>query len=190
MNVLAHLDIGSSRVELVPGPAASRSFRVTVGPKTFSATWEPQETGSALTLDARAWAVPSGAPIDDADWTEILAAIEALRPRSGGVASVLEWRPSERCYLARSWDRGPDGFLVSARDGEVDYLELGRTLRVSGRTSYDVAPPEIVLDPSTARWLVPPDGAPPPAAWAAIHARLVACSKDDFVVSSTHWKIR
>jgi hypothetical protein len=151
--------------------------------------WDWRETQGVACALLEVWDVPEGKPIDAAARERILDAVWPVVSVDGAANTILDESRRLRCPVVARWKRGEGGFLIDVHDGgHVDYLELGRTMRLRYRE------PETYLAmidwPAVPRW-TEPDAPVAPEAIARIQERLQFHRPDDVRIGGhLPWRFR
>ncbi len=164
----------------------SRTYEYREGDRVFRAEWDPRETDMVLAANFDSWSEPTE-PIDAAARERIFDGLWAI----AGVTAIFdESHASTRCALPVRWDRGDDGFLLDVNDGgQLDYMELGRALRLPFRRAAGESYVALVTWPDMLRWSEP-DAPVVPGYAARILLRIRGAKASDMRVGGhLPWKL-
>jgi hypothetical protein len=132
----------------------SRAYQVREAGHTWLCDWDPRETQSFVWALLDEWDTARGEPLDAAARERILDAVWPAMVEDAGIEAIIDHSPRLRCPVAVRWNRGDGGFLVDVHDGgQIDYLELGRTMRVRYRQPESYV--AVVDWPAEPRWCEP-----------------------------------
>jgi hypothetical protein len=132
----------------------SRAYQYREAGHTWLYDWDPRETQSFVWALLDEWDTPKGEPLDGAARERILDTVWPAMVKDASIVAIIDHSPRLRCPVAVRWSRGDSGFLVDVNDGgQIDYLEVGRTMRVR----YSQPEPYVaVVDwPAEPRWCEP-----------------------------------
>lgn len=121
---------------------------------TWELHWDPHDDGTSAYARFDAWKAPAGESIDAPARERILDAVWPVIRDDAGVMGIFDYSDRLRCPLAARWNRGGGGFLLDVNDGgEIDYFELGRTMRIAyERSGINLA---VIAWPAVPRWCEP-----------------------------------
>jgi hypothetical protein len=154
--------------------------------RAWSGEWDPRNTGAFFPMMTTAWDEPANLPMDAAARDRLYDAVWAL---NGGPDGLLEEHTRFSFWVAMRWKRAPDGFLVNILGREVQYMELGRTLRIPARMSEGPTYEAVVAAVPT-EWTLP-EGEPVPAEHLARIVERVrhVGPKDMWLGANYSWKV-
>jgi hypothetical protein len=178
---------GPGVARVLGGGSIDGTFEYEENGKSLRVSWDARETGTTLTVKADFWDVPNGMPLAPESRERLFDGLWTVA-QTKGIHAVVDESSSLPCLVARAWDR-PAGFLVNVHDGgQLEYLELGRTLAVAYHEPVDYL---AVLElPRRPRWTYPRDGAIANDEWQLLLSRLGACKASDmWIGSSLPWRI-
>lgn len=132
--------------------------------------WNAEETGVYFPLSTALWTEPAEEPIPEEARERVRDGFWKVAKKAG-VRAILETLSTYSCWVAVRWMRD-SGFLLCIFDnGEIVYMQRGKTLKLTferrgeGRVAIVRRPPE-------PRWRFPEDVPVQDAEWQLIAQRL------------------
>jgi hypothetical protein len=181
-----------SRLRIGPGEGSMQregagvAYRYVEGDHVWSGAWDPRDTGAFFPMTTLSWDTPPGEPISPAARERLYDAVWSLQ---GGPAGLLEEVARFSLWIAARWSRGQEGFLINISGGEIQYMELGHTLRIPAANPPDRLYVALVRLPEP-RWTLPEGDAISPEHWRRIVEHVSTARPEDIWIGAhLPWKV-